>query len=102
VLETDPARACEIARQHMAIYLTLPNYVNNLRELGYQEDDFANGGSDRLVDAIVAWGEEETIVARVREHLDAGANHVAIQAYSEDPGKSLAQLEQLAPTLRAM
>jgi probable F420-dependent oxidoreductase len=99
VLETDPARAREIGRQHMAIYLTLPNYVNNLRALGYEDADFADGGSERLVDAIVAWGDEAAITGRVREHLDAGADHVAIQAYSENASAALAQLERLAPAL---
>ena len=99
VLESDPARAREIGRRHMAIYLMLPNYVNNLRTLGYEDRDFADGGSDRLVDAIVAWGDEEAIAGRVREHLDAGADHVAIQAYADDAERSLTQLERLAPTL---
>jgi probable F420-dependent oxidoreductase len=99
VLETDAARAREIGRRHMAVYLTLPNYVNNLRTLGYDDADFADGGSDRLVDAIVAWGGEEAIATRVREHLDAGADHVAIQAYAGDAAASLGQLERLAPAL---
>jgi probable F420-dependent oxidoreductase len=99
VLETDAARAREIGRRHMAVYLKLPNYVNNLRTLGYDDADFADGGSDRLVDAIVAWGGEEAIAARVREHLDAGADHVAIQAYAGDAAASLGQLERLAPAL---
>jgi probable F420-dependent oxidoreductase len=99
VLESDPSLAREIARRHMAIYLTLPNYVDNLRELGYQDVDFADGGSDALVDAIVAWGDEAQIAARVREHLVAGADHVAVQAYSSDPGVSLADLERIAPAL---
>ncbi|MFD0891254.1 TIGR03620 family F420-dependent LLM class oxidoreductase, partial [Streptosporangium algeriense] len=64
VLETDPAEARRIAREHMAPYLQLPNYANNLRHLGYDEDDLAGGGSDRLVDAIVAWGDVETVAAR--------------------------------------
>jgi hypothetical protein len=83
----------------MATYLTLPNYVNNLRALGYDEADFADGGSQRLVDAIVAWGDEEAIAGRVREHLDAGADHVAIQAFAENPDAALAQLERLAPAV---
>jgi probable F420-dependent oxidoreductase len=99
VLEPDPTRAREIGRRHMAVYLTLPNYVDNLRTLGYDDADFDGGGSDRLVDAIVAWGDEEAIAARVREHLDAGADHVAIQSYAGDPSASLAQLERLAPAL---
>jgi probable F420-dependent oxidoreductase len=99
VLEPEPSRAREIGRRHMASYLTLPNYVNNLRALGYDDVDFAGGGSDRLVDAIVAWGDEEAIAGRVREHLDAGADHVAIQAYTDDAAGALAQLARLAPTL---
>ncbi len=99
VLETDAGRAREIGRGHMAVYLALPNYVNNLRWLGYEDADFADGGSDGLVDAIVAWGDEEAIAARVREHLDAGADHVAVQAYADDGHASLAQLERLAPAL---
>ncbi len=99
VLETDPAHARDTGRRHMAVYLALPNYVNNLRWLGYEDADFADGGSDRLVDAIVAWGDEEAIAARVREHLEAGADHVAVQAYADDGHASLAQLERLAPAL---
>jgi hypothetical protein len=83
----------------MVNYLRLPNDVNNLRTLGYGDGDFAGGGSERLVDAIVAWGDEHAIGRRVREHLDAGADHVAIQAYSENADGALAQLELLAPTL---
>ena len=64
VLETDPATARAIARGHMAMYLGLPNYVNNLRSLGFGDDDIRDGGSDRLVDAIVAWGDIDAIRAR--------------------------------------
>jgi probable F420-dependent oxidoreductase len=99
VLEPDAARARDLGRRHMASYLQLPNYVNNLRTLGYGDADFADGGSERLVDAIVAWGDEDAIAGRVREHLDAGADHVAIQAYAENADAALAQLEQLAPAL---
>jgi len=102
VLETDATRAREIGRRHMSLYLRLPNYVNNLRTLGYEDGDFADGGSERLVDAIVAWGDEQAIAGRVREHLDAGADHVAVQAYAENGGAALAQLERLAPALLAL
>jgi probable F420-dependent oxidoreductase len=102
VLETDATRARAIGRRHMANYLRLPNYVNNLRSLGYDDADFADGGSERLVDAIVAWGDEQAIAGRVREHLDAGADHVAVQAYAENGAAALAQLERLAPTLLAL
>ncbi|MEV8635471.1 LLM class F420-dependent oxidoreductase [Streptosporangium sp. NPDC051023] len=99
VLETDPARAREIARAHMALYLQLPNYVNNLRHLGYGDEDFAGGGSDRLVDAIVAWGDVETVAGRVRAHLDAGADHVALQPLPADLSGAVDQLTELAPAL---
>jgi probable F420-dependent oxidoreductase len=85
VLETDATTARTIARAHMEMYLTLPNYVNNLKRLGFTDADVANGGSNRLVDAIVAWGTVEDIGRRVRAHLDAGANHVCIQALDADP-----------------
>ncbi len=84
VLSTDPAQARAIARQMMAMYLTLPNYTNNLRRLGWSEEDIA-GPSDKLVDAIVAWGDVDAIHARVKEHLDAGADHVCLQVMTADP-----------------
>jgi probable F420-dependent oxidoreductase len=84
VLNTDPEQARAAARLHMATYLTLPNYTNNLRRLGWTDDDLADGGSDKLVDAIVAWGDEAAIQDRVRAHLDAGADHVAVQVLGEN------------------
>ena len=83
--ERDAGRARTIARTYMATYLGLPNYVRNLQSLGYGDDDFANGGSDRLVDAIVAWGGVGAAVARVKAHHDAGADHVCVQVLREDP-----------------
>jgi probable F420-dependent oxidoreductase len=85
VLDTDATRARAIARAHMQMYLGLPNYVNNLRRLGFGDADLADGGSDRLVDAIVAWGSPDAIVRRVREHHDAGADHVCLQVLTADP-----------------
>ena len=85
VLENDPSRAREIARGHLAVYLGLENYTNNLRRLGYGDDDLADGGSDRLVDAIVGWGSLDDVVARVRAHLEAGADHVCLQVLPSDP-----------------
>ena len=73
-----------IGRQHLGRYLRLPNYTNNLRRLGFGNDDLADGGSDRLVDAIVAGGLDR-IAARVDEHLEAGADHVCLQVLAEDP-----------------
>jgi probable F420-dependent oxidoreductase len=85
VLESDAAKAREIARSHTARYLALPNYVSNLRRLGFTEADLKDSGSDRLVDAIVAWGDMSVIVERVRAHQSAGANHVCIQVLTADP-----------------
>lgn len=80
LLETDPARARAIARSHMSIYLGLPNYRRNLLTLGFDESDLDGGGSDRLVDAIVAWGDADVVRDRVRAHQEAGADHVCLQA----------------------
>ena len=79
VLESDRSKALEIARQGMAIYLRAPNYVNNLARFGFDESDVADGGSERLVDAIVATGGVEAAVDRVKAHFDAGASHVCVQ-----------------------
>ena len=78
VLETDPSKAREIARKNMAVYLGLPNYANNLIRMGYSEEEVTNA-SDRVVDAIVAWGDLDTIANRVKAHQDAGASHVCVQ-----------------------
>jgi probable F420-dependent oxidoreductase len=86
VLEAEPSRAREIARQHTRYYLRLANYSGNLRRLGYCDDDLADGGSDRLVDAVVAWGSDEAIAARLREQFDAGADHVCLQVLTPDGG----------------
>ncbi len=102
VLETDPDQARTIARRHISPYLDLPNYTNNFRRLGFTDDDLAGRGSDRLVDAIVAWGDVDTIKRRVREHQDAGADHVALQVFDTDPhGLPMKQWEELAHALCA-
>jgi len=100
VLETDPTAARAVARAAMAIYLGLPNYTNNLIRLGFTEDDLAHGGSDRLVDAIVAWGDDAAIRARIDAHHDAGADHVCIQVLPR-PGEAspLDGWRRLAPAL---
>jgi probable F420-dependent oxidoreductase len=85
VLDTDPETARAAARTHLAVYLGLPNYTNNWKRIGFTDDDLADGGSDRLIDALVAWGDEDAIVARVQAHRDAGASHVCIQALEQDP-----------------
>jgi probable F420-dependent oxidoreductase len=99
VLETDPGTARATARRHTSFYLTLPNYVNNLKRLGFTDEDLAGAGSDRLVDAIVAWGDEAAVAARVREHHDAGADHVLIQPLAADIRGAVRQAEQLARVL---
>jgi probable F420-dependent oxidoreductase len=79
VMETDPIEARRIARAFARHYLALPNYANNLRRLGFSDDDLADEGSDRLIDAVIAWGGAAAIAERARQHLDAGADHVCIQ-----------------------
>ena len=99
VLETDAERARSIAREYMGYYLKLENYARNLIRLGWTEEDIT-GASDALVDAIVAWGDVEAIRRRVRQHLDAGADHVSVQPLTEDPRViPIAQLRELAPAL---
>jgi probable F420-dependent oxidoreductase len=80
ILETNAAAARAIARRFLAFYFGLPNYVDNWRRLGFTDPDFAGGGSDRLIDAIIAWGDEQAIRARIQEHWQAGADHVCVQA----------------------
>jgi probable F420-dependent oxidoreductase len=82
VLETDPNVARELARTFTTGYLGLPNYSGNLRSLGFSEEDLSGGGSDRLVDAIVYWGDSSTVAGKVQQHFDAGADHVCIQVLS--------------------
>ena len=88
VLTTDPASGREVARAFARAYLALPNYVDNLRRMGYGDEDLAGDGSDRLIDDVVACGDVDHIVGRVRAHLAAGADHVCIQvraASTSDP-----------------
>ncbi|WP_086731348.1 LLM class F420-dependent oxidoreductase [Streptomyces carpinensis] len=79
VLDEDPVRARATARDYLAMYLELPNYTNNFLRLGFTEDDVLHGGSDRLVDAVFAWGDDARIRDRVEEFHAAGADHVAVQ-----------------------
>jgi probable F420-dependent oxidoreductase len=93
VLETDPERARAIARPRVQNpYLGMTNYLSNLRRLGWTDADFADGGSDALIDALVVHGDAETLGRGVTAHLDAGADHVAVQVLAADP----------RPTLRAL
>lgn len=100
VLSTDADEARRIGRAFARHYLALPNYANNLRRLGWSDEDIASDGSDRLIDAVIAWGDVDAIVERVRAHLDAGADHVCVQLRAEssaDP--ALAGLAELASGL---
>jgi len=99
VLETDPARARELARAYAALYLETPNYARNLRRFGFGDEDFAGGGSDRLIDAVIPWGDPDAIAAPVREHHEAGADHVCIQVVAPLERFPLAAYRQLAPAL---
>jgi probable F420-dependent oxidoreductase len=85
ILETDPTVARTIGRRFLEIYLRLPNYVENWRRLGFTDPDFAGGGSDRLVDAVIVWGDEKAIRKRIQEHWQAGADQVCVQAIG--PGR---------------
>jgi probable F420-dependent oxidoreductase len=103
VLSTDPSTAREIARRHTGSYLRLPNYTANLERFGFDPTDFAGGGNDRLVDTICAWGEIDAITARVQAHLDAGADHVAVQVLVDDRrGLPRREWATLAPGLLAL
>jgi probable F420-dependent oxidoreductase len=85
VLDDDPEPARAVARQHLSRYMVLPNYTNNFLRLGFTEDDLLDGGSDRLVDGVIAWGDVDAIAARVGEHHAAGADHVCVQVLEADP-----------------
>jgi probable F420-dependent oxidoreductase len=100
VVEEDPAEARRIARGLLAFYMTLPNYLRAWERLGFGPEDLAEGGSDRMVDAVVAWGGPEAIAERVRAHLEAGADHVCLQVLDPDPDSvPMAGWRALAPTL---
>ena len=83
VVETDPGRARAVARDYATLYLGLSNYTRNLLDHGFTEDDFAEGGSDRLIDAIVPHGSAGQIAEVVHAHLDGGADHVCVQPLGE-------------------
>jgi probable F420-dependent oxidoreductase len=100
VVEDDPEAARRTGREFIAFYLTLPNYVRAWERVGFGPEDRADGGSDRMVDAVVAWGGPEAIAERVRAHLDAGADHVCLQVLESDPNAlPLAGWRALAPAL---
>jgi probable F420-dependent oxidoreductase len=97
-ISNDAGKVRAIGRQLLGFYFTLPNYTNMLKALGFGDDDFQGGGSDKLVDAMIAWGGEDAIRARVQEHMDAGATHVCVQTVNVDDPKAVCwdSLEALA------
>ena len=100
VLESDEAAARGIAREYMRGYLSLPNYSNNLRRIGYSEEDVAGGGSDRLMDALIPWGDLDRVVAGIEKHYSAGADEVAIQVLTADSNAfPAAEYRELASAL---
>jgi len=104
LLETDRATARSAARQTLSRYLQLENYVNGWRRQGFGDEDLAGGGSDRFLDAMVAWGDEDAIRRRVQQHWDAGADHVCIQPIGPQGSRGAAGeqvLDLLAPARRA-
>jgi probable F420-dependent oxidoreductase len=104
LLETDPTAARRAAREALSRYMQLEKYVNNWRREGFGDDDLAGGGSERFLDAMVAWGNEGAIRARVQEHWDAGDNHVCIQPVNAQGSRQVVEdkiLELLAPARRS-
>jgi probable F420-dependent oxidoreductase len=103
LLERDAETARRAARQALSRYLQLDNYVNSWRRQGFGEDDLAGGGSPRFLDAMVAWGDEAAIRARIQAHWDAGADHVCIQPISPQGSRQVDErvLELLAPARRS-
>jgi probable F420-dependent oxidoreductase len=100
ILGGDAADARRVGREWCAGYLELPNYARNWERLGYADD--VDGPTDRLVDAAIAWGDVDAVVARVREHLDAGADHVCVQPILADESDvALPWFRELAPALMA-
>ena len=100
ILETDADAARTLARKNMAVYLALPNYANNLKRLGFTDDELdAENPSDKVVDAIVAWGTVDDCKARIDAHFDAGADHVCVQVLADDPADVREGWRELAPAL---
>ncbi|WCN81346.1 TIGR03620 family F420-dependent LLM class oxidoreductase [Micromonospora sp. LH3U1] len=103
VLDKDPDRARAAARAGIGMFIGFPTYRANLARLGFTDDDLIPGGSDRLIDALVAWGDLDAVATRIREHLDAGADHVALHVLRPDdpdrPALPLPQWRELATLL---
>ena len=102
VMEADATKAREIARTYMTTYTRLPNYANNLKRFGFTDDEIVEQ-NDRLVDAIVGWGSIDHVVARIKEHFDAGANHVCVQVLTDAIGTlPMRQWRELADATRGL
>lgn len=99
VLTTDAAAARAVGRRYADFYLDLSNYVNNWLRLGFTQDDVRKPGSDKLIDAVVAYGTPDAIARRLNEHLDAGADHVAVQALDANEDELIRVLRELAAAL---
>jgi probable F420-dependent oxidoreductase len=99
VLATDPDDARRVGREHLSLYLRLPNYVNNWLRAGYTPDDVAGAGSDRLVDDLIAWGTAEQVGERIREQFAAGADHVCLQVLGGGQPVPIEQWRVMAATL---
>jgi probable F420-dependent oxidoreductase len=100
IIETDPEKARAIARDHLHRFFDQRYNIAKFRRLGYSEDDMRNGGSNRIVDDLVFWGDLESVVKKLRGHLGAGADHVAIQVLGIRPGESaMPQWRELATAL---
>lgn len=97
VVDTDPNRARATARGFLAPFIGMGHYANSLLRQGFSEEDLAAGGSDHLIDAVVAWGDVDTIGKRVKAHHDAGATHVALHAIGRERGLPLTEWRDLAP-----
>jgi probable F420-dependent oxidoreductase len=96
VLETDPVKARAIARAGVGMFIGFPSYQANLRRLGFGDDDLVAGGSDRLIDATVAWGTLDDINRRLQAHWDAGADHIALHVLSANRGLPTTEWRELS------
>jgi probable F420-dependent oxidoreductase len=100
VINPNLARARETVRRQLGFFFGFPAYRRNLLRLGFSENDLANGGSDRLIDAVAALGPVDQVAARIQEHLKAGADHVAVQVLTEEPGLPVREWQALAEATR--
>lgn len=98
ILGTDD-EARTAARENLTRFLAWPNYRRHFERLGFDETDFADGGSDRLIDAVFAIGDEDAVGRRIQEHLDAGADHVCLQVVTNDMDQELAVYRRVAQSI---